>query len=155
MAPPSIAAIINRTTNDGGTIILNKYQLTHILGHGRFAKVYHGRSLIDNSSVPVKVIEKPTISDPTMELRLVCEVVAMRRLNQPNILKLHEVLATKTKIYLVMELAVGARDLHSAPPGTDEGSHRPKILSTDRFHPQFLPPKRRRPLQSQTKQPVC
>ncbi|KAL8263548.1 hypothetical protein R6Q59_021678 [Mikania micrantha] len=98
---------INRTTSDGGTIILNKYQLTRFLGRGSFAKVYHGRSLTDNSSVAVKVIEKPSIADPTMEPRLVREVAAMRRLNHPNILKLHEVMATKTKIYLVMELAAG------------------------------------------------
>ncbi|KAI3707531.1 hypothetical protein L6452_26146 [Arctium lappa] len=102
-----MASSINRTASDGGTIILNKYQLTRLLGRGSFAKVYHGRSLIDDSSVAVKVIEKPTVADPSMEPRLVREVAAMRRLNHPNILKLHEVLATKTKIYLVMELAAG------------------------------------------------
>ncbi|KAF5816665.1 putative protein kinase CAMK-CAMKL-CHK1 family [Helianthus annuus] len=108
--PPSTTTTtttINRTTSDGGTIILNKYHLTRLLGRGNFAKVYHGRSLSDNSSVAVKVIDKPSISDPTMEPRLVREVAAMRRLNHPNILKLHEVMATKTKIYLVMELAAG------------------------------------------------
>ncbi|KAL8196014.1 hypothetical protein R6Q57_025014 [Mikania cordata] len=98
---------INRTTSDGGTIILNKYQLTRFLGRGSFAKVYHGRSLTDNSSVAVKVIKKPSIADPMMEPRLLREVAAMRRLNHPNILILHEVMATKTKIYLVMELAAG------------------------------------------------
>lgn len=36
------------------------------------------------------------------------EIDAMRRLqNHPNILKIHEVMASKTKIYLVMELATG------------------------------------------------
>ncbi|GJW94294.1 CBL-interacting serine/threonine-protein kinase 7-like protein [Tanacetum coccineum] len=98
---------INRSSSDGGTIIFNKYQLTRLLGRGSFAKVYHGRSLIDDSQVAVKVIEKPSIADPTMEPLLIREVAAMRRLNHPNILKLHEVLATKTKIYLVMELAIG------------------------------------------------
>ncbi|KAI3756783.1 hypothetical protein L1987_56606 [Smallanthus sonchifolius] len=108
MAPPQPPpTIINRTTSDGGTIIFNKYHLTRLLGRGSFAKVYHGRSLIDNSSVAVKVMEKPATGDPTMEPRLVREVAAMRRLNHPNILKLHEVMATKTKIYLVMELAAG------------------------------------------------
>ncbi|XP_076895244.1 CBL-interacting serine/threonine-protein kinase 7-like [Bidens hawaiensis] len=102
-----MATSIKRTASDGGTIILNKYQLTRLLGRGSFAKVYHGRSLTDDSSVAVKVIEKPSIADPSMEPRLVREVAAMRRLNHPNILKLHEVLATKTKIYLVMELATG------------------------------------------------
>ncbi|KAK9058991.1 hypothetical protein SSX86_021609 [Deinandra increscens subsp. villosa] len=105
--PPSAGTAINRTTSDGGTVILNKYHLTRFLGRGSFAKVYHGRSLVDKSSVAVKVIEKPSTADPTMEPRLVREVAAMRRLNHPNILKLHEVMATKTKIYLVMELAAG------------------------------------------------
>ncbi|KAI3782390.1 hypothetical protein L2E82_12435 [Cichorium intybus] len=41
MAPPAMN--INRTASDGGTIILNKYQLTRLLGRGSFAKVYHGR----------------------------------------------------------------------------------------------------------------
>ncbi|XP_076943507.1 CBL-interacting serine/threonine-protein kinase 4-like [Bidens hawaiensis] len=105
--PPPSTTTINRTASDGGTIILNKYQLTHFLGRGSFAKVYHGRSLIDNSSVAVKVIDKPSTADPTLEPRLIREVNAMRRLNHKNILKLHEVMATKTKIYLVMELAAG------------------------------------------------
>ncbi|KAK1379934.1 Non-specific serine/threonine protein kinase [Heracleum sosnowskyi] len=101
---------LKRTTSGGGSggIIFEKYQLGHILGRGSFAKVYYGRSLQDNSSVAIKVIEKPSNSDPNMELRLIREVSAMRRLNNhPNILKLHEVMATKTKIYLVMELAKG------------------------------------------------
>ncbi|KAJ0717287.1 putative protein kinase CAMK-CAMKL-CHK1 family [Helianthus annuus] len=105
--PPSTTTTINRTTSDGGTTILNKYHLTHLLGRGSFAKVYHGRTLTTNTAVAVKVIQKPSTSDPTMEPRLLREVAAMRRLNHPNILKLHEVLATKTKIYLVMELAAG------------------------------------------------
>ncbi|OMO95586.1 hypothetical protein COLO4_15762 [Corchorus olitorius] len=43
-----------------------------------------------------------------MEPRIVREVAAMRRLqHHPNILTIHEVMATKTKIYLVMELASG------------------------------------------------
>nr|XP_043630554.1 CBL-interacting serine/threonine-protein kinase 7-like [Erigeron canadensis] len=111
MAPPQSSPpppTIKRNTSDGGTIILNKYQLTRLLGRGSFAKVYLGRSLTDDTtSVAVKVIEKPATADPSMEPRLVREVRAMRRLNHPNILKLHEVLATKSKIYLVMELAAG------------------------------------------------
>lgn len=101
---------LKRTISGGGSggIIFEKYQLGHILGRGSFAKVYYAKSLQDNSSVAIKVIEKPSNSDPNMEPRLIREVSVMRRLNNhPNILKLHEVMATKTKIYLVMELAKG------------------------------------------------
>ncbi|CAD6267107.1 unnamed protein product [Miscanthus lutarioriparius] len=42
-----------------------------------------------------------------MAPRVLREVTAMRRLHHPNVLRLHEVLATRARIYLVMELAPG------------------------------------------------
>ncbi|KAL6971719.1 CBL-interacting serine/threonine-protein kinase 7 [Sarracenia purpurea var. burkii] len=89
-------------------VILGKYRLGRLLGRGSFAKVYYARSLSDAATeVAVKVIGKATI-DAAMEPQIVREVGAMRRLtNHPNILKIYEVMATKTKIYLVMELAKG------------------------------------------------
>lgn len=103
---------LKRTSSSSGSsggIILEKYQLGQVLGRGSFAKVYRAQSLVNDSSVAIKVIEKPAKSDPTMENLLVREVAAMRKLNDrhPNILNLHEVMATKSKIYLVMELAEG------------------------------------------------
>ncbi|CAN4092845.1 unnamed protein product [Withania somnifera] len=108
--PPPSSVIIRRTTRSGsGSIILGKYKLGPLLGRGSFAKVYHAFYLDDNSEYAVKVINKTTtIIDASMEPRIIREVSAMRRLNHhPNILKLHEVMATKTKIYFVMELAHG------------------------------------------------
>ncbi|KAG4983667.1 hypothetical protein AAZX31_10G169400 [Glycine max] len=88
--------------------ILGKYQLTRFLGRGSFAKVYQGRSLVDGSAVAVKIIDKSKTVDAGMEPRIIREIDAMRRLHHhPNILKIHEVLATKTKIHLVVELAAG------------------------------------------------
>ncbi|XP_075478308.1 CBL-interacting serine/threonine-protein kinase 7-like [Primulina tabacum] len=113
-SPPPRSATVNirRTTSSGGgssSIILEKYQLGYLLGRGSFAKVYKGRSLEDNTvEVAIKVIDKAATVDAAMEPRILREVSAMRRLHHhPNILKLHEVLATKSKIYLVMELAPG------------------------------------------------
>ncbi|XP_073126656.1 CBL-interacting serine/threonine-protein kinase 7 [Henckelia pumila] len=110
--PPSATVNIRRTASSGGgsgSIILEKYQLGSLLGRGSFAKVYKGRSLEDNTAeVAIKVIDKAATVTAAMEPRIIHEVSAMRRLhNHPNILKLHEVLATKSKIYLVMELAPG------------------------------------------------
>ena len=101
---------LRRSTSGGGSggIILEKYQLGQILGRGSFAKVYRAKSLLDNANVAIKVIEKPAIADQTAESLLVREVSAMKRLNaHPNILKIFEVMATRSKIYLVMELAEG------------------------------------------------
>ncbi|KAG4908387.1 CBL-interacting serine/threonine-protein kinase 4 [Glycine max] len=88
--------------------ILGKYQLTRFLGRGSFAKVYQGRSLVDGAAVAMKIIDKSKTVDAGMEPRIIREIDAMRRLHHhPNILKIHEVLATKTKIHLVVELAAG------------------------------------------------
>ncbi|CAN4091823.1 unnamed protein product [Withania somnifera] len=94
------------STSRTGTVILGKYQLVHLLGRGSFAKVYHGRCLDDNTNIAIKVIDKKsTIVDASMEPRIIREISAMCRLNHPNIIQLNEVMATKSKIYLVMEIA--------------------------------------------------
>ncbi|KAL9230516.1 hypothetical protein vseg_005855 [Gypsophila vaccaria] len=94
------------TSSSGDKIVLGKYQLGRVLGRGTFAKVYHARSIKDNKSVAIKVIDKLK-TDPSIYPRIVGEVAAMRRLDHPNVLKIHEVMASKTRIYLVMELAKG------------------------------------------------
>ncbi|XP_061339028.1 CBL-interacting serine/threonine-protein kinase 4-like [Gastrolobium bilobum] len=88
--------------------ILGKYQLTRLLGRGSFAKVYQARSLIDGATVAVKIIDKSKTVDAAMEPRIIREIDAMRRLHHhPNILRIQEVMATKTKIHLVVEFAAG------------------------------------------------
>ncbi|XP_040999682.1 CBL-interacting serine/threonine-protein kinase 7-like [Juglans microcarpa x Juglans regia] len=90
------------------TTILGKYQLGRLLGRGSFAKVYQARSMADDTAVAVKIIDKSKTVDAAMEPRIIREIMAMRRLqDHPNILKILELMATKTKIYLVVELATG------------------------------------------------
>uniref|UniRef100_A0A2P2JG86 non-specific serine/threonine protein kinase n=1 Tax=Rhizophora mucronata TaxID=61149 RepID=A0A2P2JG86_RHIMU len=96
--------------------LLNKYELGRLLGRGSFAKVYVGRDLTNDATkeklVAVKVIDK-TLTEAAMEPKIICEISAMRRLqHHPNVLRIHEVMATKTKIYLVMDLA-SRGDLYS------------------------------------------
>ncbi|KAM0853693.1 hypothetical protein ACQ4PT_050920 [Festuca glaucescens] len=91
-----------------GAPLLGKYELGRLLGRGTFAKVYHARSLVGGEPVAVKVLDKPEMAATAgMDERVIGEVSAMRRLRHPNVLRLHEVLATRTKVYLVMELAPG------------------------------------------------
>jgi serine/threonine protein kinase len=89
-------------------ILLGKYELGRRLGSGSFAKVHLARSIESDELVAVKIIEKKKTIESGMEPRIIREIDAMRRLrHHPNILKIHEVMATKSKIYLVMELASG------------------------------------------------
>ncbi|XP_062108226.1 CBL-interacting serine/threonine-protein kinase 7-like [Humulus lupulus] len=91
------------------TTILGKYRMIRYLGQGSFAKVIEAKPLSNDGSsspnVAIKIFKRKNL-DPEMEPRIIDEVEAMRRLHHhPNIIKIHEVMATKTYIYLVMELA--------------------------------------------------
>ncbi|KAG9140506.1 hypothetical protein Leryth_027008 [Lithospermum erythrorhizon] len=88
--------------------LLGKYELGKLLGCGAFAKVYHARDLKNGKSVAIKIINKNKIShNSTLMSNIKREVSIMRRLAHPNIVNLFEVLASKTKIYFVLEFVKG------------------------------------------------
>ncbi|CAN6334886.1 unnamed protein product [Urochloa humidicola] len=98
----------NQQQQSKKSLLLGKYELGRLLGRGTFAKVYLARPITGGEPVAVKVLDKDEVmSTPGMAPRVLREVTAMRRLRHPNILRLHEVLATRAKIYLVMDLAPG------------------------------------------------
>ncbi|PHU16245.1 CBL-interacting serine/threonine-protein kinase 14 [Capsicum chinense] len=90
-------------------LLFGKYELGKLLGCGAFAKVYHAREINSGKSVAIKVINKSNISnkDGLPDKKIEREVSIMRQLQHPYIVKLHEVLATKTKIYFIMEYVKG------------------------------------------------
>uniref|UniRef100_A0A1J3D5Y7 non-specific serine/threonine protein kinase n=1 Tax=Noccaea caerulescens TaxID=107243 RepID=A0A1J3D5Y7_NOCCA len=97
-----------RNQSSPAKILLGKYEIGRRLGSGSFAKVHLARSIEKDELVAIKIIEKKKTIESGMEPRIIREIDAMRRLrHHPNILKIHEVMATKSKIYIVMELADG------------------------------------------------
>lgn len=87
--------------------LFGKYEVGKLLGCGAFAKVYHARNIRTGQSVAVKVINKKKIAGSSLMSNVKREMSIMRRLHHPHIVKLFEVLATKTKIYFVMEFVKG------------------------------------------------
>lgn len=87
--------------------LFGKYEVGKLLGCGAFAKVYHARDVRNGQSVAIKVINKKKITSNTMMNNIKREISIMRRLRHPNIVRLYEMLATKTKIYFVMEYVKG------------------------------------------------
>lgn len=77
------------------------------MGCGAFAKVYHARNVFTGQSVAIKVINKKKLNGTNLVSNVKREISIMRRLRHPNIVKLYEVLASKTKIYVVMEFVKG------------------------------------------------
>ncbi|MBA0857362.1 hypothetical protein Goshw_011344 [Gossypium schwendimanii] len=87
--------------------LFGKYELGKLLGCGAFAKVYHARDVDSGQSVAIKAVSKKKVLKGGFMAHVKREIAIMRRLRHPNIVKLIEVLATKTKVYFVMEFAKG------------------------------------------------
>lgn len=84
-----------------------KYELGRLLGHGTFAKVYHARNVQNGRSVAMKVVGKEKVIKVGMTDQIKREISVMKMVKNPNIVELHEVMASKTKIYFAMEFVKG------------------------------------------------
>uniref|UniRef100_A0A0A9HLE6 non-specific serine/threonine protein kinase n=1 Tax=Arundo donax TaxID=35708 RepID=A0A0A9HLE6_ARUDO len=89
------------------TILMNRYELGRMLGQGTFAKVYHARNLASNQSVAIKVIDKEKVLRVGMIDQTKREISVMRLVRHPNVVQLHEVMASKSKIYFAIEYVRG------------------------------------------------
>ncbi|KAJ0978408.1 hypothetical protein J5N97_013882 [Dioscorea zingiberensis] len=86
---------------------MQKYELGKLLGQGTFAKVYHGRNLKNSQNVAIKVIDKEKVSKVGLFDQIKREISVMRLVRHPHVVQLYEVMASKTKIYFVMEYIKG------------------------------------------------
>lgn len=86
---------------------VGKFELGRTLGAGNFAKVKLGRNLETGKHVAIKIMEKHKILKVKMVDQIKREVSTMKLLKHPNIVELYEVMASKTKIYFVLEYVTG------------------------------------------------
>uniref|UniRef100_M4DYN2 non-specific serine/threonine protein kinase n=1 Tax=Brassica campestris TaxID=3711 RepID=M4DYN2_BRACM len=98
----------NLGNNNNSNALFGKYELGKLLGCGAFAKVYHARDRRTGQSVAVKILnKKKLLANPTLVNNVKREISIMRRLSHPYIVRLHEVMATKGKIFFTMEFVKG------------------------------------------------
>ncbi|KAJ8650801.1 hypothetical protein MRB53_003824 [Persea americana] len=88
-------------------VIFGKYQLGKLLGCGAFGKVFHARHIRSGASVAIKVVDKQKIVRRGLSSNIEREIAIMRRVRHPHVVKLFEVLASRSKIYFVMEYVRG------------------------------------------------
>lgn len=100
-----------------GALLLGKYELGKLLGHGTFAKVYHARNVNSGEGVAIKVLDKEKIVKGGLMAHIKREIAILRRVRHPNIVKLFEVMATKSKIYFVMEYVKGGELFNKVAKG--------------------------------------
>ncbi|KAL6542776.1 CBL-interacting serine/threonine-protein kinase 12 [Orobanche hederae] len=88
-------------------VLLGRYDIGKLIGQGSFAKVYNARNVRTGESVAIKVIDKEKIVKVGLIAHIKREISILRRVRHPNIVQLFEVMATKSKIFFVMEYVKG------------------------------------------------
>ncbi|CAH8381087.1 unnamed protein product [Eruca vesicaria subsp. sativa] len=86
---------------------VGKYELGRTLGEGNSAKVKLATDTVSGQSFAVKIIDKSSIKHLNVSFQIKREIRTLKVLTHPNIVRLHEVLASKTKIYMVLEYVTG------------------------------------------------
>ncbi|KAK9683619.1 hypothetical protein RND81_10G153800 [Saponaria officinalis] len=100
-----------------GTILMERYELGRLLGQGNFAKVYYARDLKSGQSVAIKVIDKEKTLKAGLNEQIKREISVMKLVKHLNVLQLYEVMATKSKIYIVLEYAKGGELFNKVAKG--------------------------------------
>lgn len=88
---------------------IGKYQIGRTIGEGMFAKVKLAVDTTNGRYVAIKTIDKRMVMESNLMFQVQREIRTMKILNHPNIVRIHEVLGTKTKIYIVMEYVSGGQ----------------------------------------------
>ncbi|XP_061343250.1 CBL-interacting serine/threonine-protein kinase 1 isoform X1 [Gastrolobium bilobum] len=86
---------------------LGKYELGRTLGEGNFGKVKFARNTESGQPFAIKIIEKNKIIDLNITDQIKREIATLKLLKHPNVVRLCEVSASKTKIYMVLEYVTG------------------------------------------------
>ncbi|KAF5182872.1 Cbl-interacting protein kinase [Thalictrum thalictroides] len=100
-----------------GGVLMQKYELGRLLGQGTFAKVYFARNLKSGQSVAIKMIDKEKVLKVGLIDQIKREISVMKLVRHPYIVQLYEVMATKTKIYFVVEYAKGGELFNKVAKG--------------------------------------
>lgn len=100
-----------------GNVLMQKYEIGRLLGQGTFAKVHHARDLKTGMSVAIKMIDKEKVFKVGLMDQIKREISVMRLIRHPNVVELYEVMATKTKIYFVMEYVKGGELFNKVAKG--------------------------------------
>ncbi|KAL9266737.1 CBL-interacting protein kinase 32-like protein [Drosera capensis] len=87
--------------------MVGKYELGRTIGEGTFAKVKFARNIETGEPVAIKILDKEKVLKHKMAEQIRREVATMKRIKHPNVVRLLEVMGSKTKIFIVLEYVTG------------------------------------------------
>ncbi|CAM8886439.1 hypothetical protein QQ045_026428 [Rhodiola kirilowii] len=86
---------------------VGKYELGRTLGEGTFAKVKFARNTLTGEPVAIKILDKEKVLKNKMAEQIRREIATMKLIKHPNVVRLFEVMGSKTKIFIVLEFVTG------------------------------------------------
>jgi serine/threonine protein kinase len=86
---------------------VGKYEIGKTLGEGTFGKVKYAVNTETGQVVAIKVLDKERIQQQNMGAQIKKEISIMKMVKHPCIVNLLEVLASRTKIFIVLEFIQG------------------------------------------------
>uniref|UniRef100_A0A803LV86 non-specific serine/threonine protein kinase n=1 Tax=Chenopodium quinoa TaxID=63459 RepID=A0A803LV86_CHEQI len=86
---------------------VGKYEIGRTIGEGTFAKVKFAQNTETGESVAMKVLDRSAILKHKMVEQIKREISIMKLVRHPHVVRLHEVLASRTKIYIILEYITG------------------------------------------------
>ncbi|KDO86586.1 hypothetical protein CISIN_1g012228mg [Citrus sinensis] len=86
---------------------VGKYELGRTLGEGSFAKVKFAKNVETGDFVAIKIVDRDQVLRHKMVEQIKREISTMKLIKHPNVIKIIEVMASKTKIYIVLEFIDG------------------------------------------------
>lgn len=87
---------------------IGAYELLETLGRGNFGKVKRARHMLTGHQYAIKIVDTDMLKQNlpgNLDIRR--EMSILRVLEHPNIVYLHEVMVSTTRVYMVMDLASG------------------------------------------------
>lgn len=85
------------------------------IGEGAFSRVYRARSIrIPNRDIAVKIVrvDDPNIPQAWKDHSMKRELKILKRVKHPNVITIHDVIKTRTRIYIFMDLAAASVASH-------------------------------------------
>ncbi|KAK3126072.1 hypothetical protein QOZ80_7BG0613500 [Eleusine coracana subsp. coracana] len=90
---------------------VGKYELGRTIGEGTFAKVRIAKNTETGEHVAIKILDKAKVLKHKLVEQIKREICTMKLIQHPNVVRLYEVMGSKTRIYIVLEYVMGG-ELH-------------------------------------------
>ncbi|KAL8201795.1 hypothetical protein R6Q57_010942 [Mikania cordata] len=87
--------------------IYGKYEVGRTIGEGPSGKMKFARNVQTGEPVCLKILDKDKVLKLKLIEQITMEITTMKLIKHPNVVRLYEVMGSKTKIYMVFEYVTG------------------------------------------------